>query len=122
MPPLTFASGNAAFSCARRLDEGDRVPVVLLDAGADGEHRRVEDDVGRVVARLLGEQPVGAPEDRDLALGGVGLALLVERHHDDRGAVAGDRPGAPQELVLALLEADRVDDRPCPGRTSGRPR
>ena len=40
-----------------------------------------------------------------------GLALLVERHHDDGGAVAADEPGLVEELLLALLQADRVDDR-----------
>ena len=42
---------------------------------------------------------------------GDGLALLVEGHHDDGGAVAADEPGLLEELLLALLEADRVDDR-----------
>ena len=37
---------------------------------------------------LADQEVVGAAEDLDLALDGVGLALLVERHHDDRGAVA----------------------------------
>ena len=41
----------------------------------------------------------------------VGLPLLVERHHDDRGAVALDlRAPARRKSLLALLEADRVDD------------
>ena len=40
-----------------------------------------------------------------------GLPLLVERHHDDRRAVPAAKPRAAQELGLAVLEADRVDDR-----------
>ena len=36
---------------------------------------------------------------------------LVEGHHDDRRAVAADGPRLAQELVLALLETDRVGDR-----------
>ena len=48
--------------------------------------------------------------DLDLALGGVGLAPLVERHHDHRRAVAADQPGLLDERGLALLERDRVDD------------
>ena len=40
----------------------------------------------------------------------VGLALLVEGHHDDRRAVAPAEAGLPEELVLALLERDRVHD------------
>ena len=48
--------------------------------------------------------------DLDLALDRVRLPHLVERHHDDAGAVALDPPRLLEELLLALLEADRVDD------------
>ena len=41
---------------------------------------------------------------------GVGLALLVERHDDDAGAVAAHAARLLEELLLALLERDRVDD------------
>ena len=61
-------------------------------------------------ADLVDEQPVRALADLDLALDGVGLALLVEGHHDDAGAVAADGPRLLEERLLALLEADRVDD------------
>ena len=59
----------------------------------------------------LGQQLVGALADLDLALDGVGLALLVERHHDHRRAVAPDGLRLVQEIGFAFLEADRVDDR-----------
>ena len=48
---------------------------------------------------------VGALADLDLALEGVGLALLVERHHDGRRAVAAHQLRLVQELVLAFLHA-----------------
>ena len=73
---------------ARRLDEIDGVVVVLLDAGGDGEDVRVEDDVFGREADLLGQELVGARADLDLARAGVGLAVLVERHHHRGGAVA----------------------------------
>ena len=93
----------------QRLDERLREAVVLLDPGGDGEHVRVEDDVlGRPA--VAGEQVVGAAADLDLALDRVGLPELVEGHHDDAGAVAADRARLLEELLLALLEADRVDD------------
>ena len=62
----------------------------------------IEDDVRRVEAGLLGQQPVGALADRDFALDGVGLALLVERHDDDGRAVAADEcaPCAGSRLRL----------------------
>ena len=45
---------------ARGLDVVDRVVVVLLEPGGDGEDVGIEDDVARVEAGLLGEQLVGA--------------------------------------------------------------
>ena len=48
---------------------------------------------------------VGALADLDLALERVGLALLVERHHDDGRAVAPRELRVVQELVLAFLHA-----------------
>jgi hypothetical protein len=59
---------------------------------------------------LVDEQPVGARADLDAALERVGLALLVERHDDDRRPVAAHECAPGQELRLALLERDRVDD------------
>ncbi len=58
-----------------------------LDPGRDRQDVGVEDDVLGREPGLLGEQVVGPAADRDLALGRVGLALLVEGHHDDAGAV-----------------------------------
>ena len=95
---------------AGRLDEVDAVVVVLLDAGGDGEDVGVEDDVLGREADLLGQELVGAGADLDLARLGVGLALLVEGHDDDGGAVHAAEAGVVQEGGLALLHRDRVDD------------
>ena len=109
MPPLVREPGTALLQQRQRLDERLREAVVLLDPGRHGEHVRIEDDVLRRPA-VAGEQVVGAAADLDLALDRVGLPDLVEGHHDDAGAVAADRPRLLEELLLALLEADRVDD------------
>ena len=111
MPPEIFAPGQLRLQGARGLDERHGVPVVFLDPSADRQDGRVEHDVERIEARALDEQPVRALEHGDLARGGVGLALLVERHHHGGGAVAADGRGPAEELLLAFLEADRVDDR-----------
>ena len=96
---------------ARRLDEVDAVIVVLLEAGRDREDVRIEDDVlGREV-EPLDQDVIGALADLGLARVGVGLSGLIERHHHHGRAVAfGDRR-LMQELLLALLERDRVHDR-----------
>ena len=94
----------------RRLDVGEPVAVVLLDARRDREDVGIEDDVLGREADLLCQELVGALADRDLAIGGVGLPLLVEGHDHDGGAVAQDLLGVLQKGPLALLHADRVDD------------
>ena len=55
------------------------------------------------------QQPEGAFRDLDLAFDGVGLAVLVEAHHDDGRPVPATL-GLREEVVLALLQADRVHD------------
>ena len=93
---------------AHRLDEIDGVVVMLFNAGGNGEDVRVEDDVfGREAD--ADQQLVGALADLGLALKGVCLALFVEGHDDDRGAVVAAQPRLTQEFVLALLHRDRVD-------------
>ena len=72
---------------ARRVDEVNRVVVVLLHARGNGENVRIEDDVFRREADLVDQDPVSALADADLLLVGRGLALLVEGHHHYRGAV-----------------------------------
>ena len=106
---------------AGRIDVGRGVRGVRLDAGGDGEDVRVEDDVLRLIARLGDKQVVGTAGDRDLAFDRVGLALLVEGHHDDGGAVAADEPRLAEELGLAFLHADRVHDAAAL-QVAGRPR
>ena len=83
---------------------------MLLDAGGHGEDVGVEDDVlGREV-QLVHQDAIGALADLDLTLEAVGLALLVEGHHDHRGAVATAQARVLAEFVLALLHGDGVDD------------
>ena len=110
-PPEIFTPRAALLDLARRLDEVDAVVVVLLDAGGDGEDVGVEDDVLGREADLVHQDVVGAGADLDLALLGVGLALLVERHDHDRGAVAAHLAGVRDEGLDALLHGDRVHDR-----------
>ena len=64
---------------------------------------------------LLGQQLVGALADRDLALDGVGLALLVEGHDDDGGAVAQHLLGVLEERAprLPSCEIELTIALPC---------
>src|SRR3546814_4366272 len=83
---------------------------MLIDAGGDGEYIGIEDDgLGR---KAVGdEQLVGSLANLDLAFLRVGLADLVERHHDDGGAIVAAFSGVVEELRFAFLHADRIDDR-----------
>ena len=103
--------GEGFLDPRRRRDEVDGVVVVFLDPGGDGEDIGIEDDVLRRQADLVDQNLVGAGADGDLALGGVGLALLVEGHDDHRRAVAADEPRAVDERRLAFLEADGIHHR-----------
>jgi hypothetical protein len=95
----------------RALDEVHAVVGVLLDARRDREDVGVEDDVLGREADLVDQDPVGPLADRLAALEVVGLPVLVEGHHDDRGAVLAAQGRLAAELLLALLHGDRVDDR-----------
>ena len=92
-------AGAALLDEGQRLDERLGELVVLLDPRCDGQHVRVEDEVLGREPGLLGEQPVRPLADLDLSLDRVRLALLVERHDDDRGAVAPDLASVLQELL-----------------------
>ena len=60
-------AGQVRFDPARRLDEIDRVIAMLLEAGRDRQDVRIENDVVRRKAGALGQEPVGARADFDLA-------------------------------------------------------
>ena len=94
---------------ARRFDEIDGVIVVFGNAGSDGEHVGIENDVfGREA--VADQQVIGALTDLDLALVSVRLASLVEGHDDDGGAIATRQPGLLKKPGFAFLHRDRIDD------------
>ena len=105
-----LGAGQVLLDPARGLDEVHGIVVVLFDAGGDGEDVGVEDDVLGRETDLLNQQAIGARANVDLALIGVGLALLV-KGHDHRGRpIATDQLGLAFEFGLAFFHADRVDD------------
>ena len=88
---------------AHCFDEADAVVVVLLDAGGDGEDVGVEDDVSRVEADLVDKDLVCPRTDGHFALNRIRLSLLVEGHHDHRGAETPDDAGLLAKLVCAFF-------------------
>ncbi len=110
-PPLTSACGSVALIWRVASMKVEPVTGVLFDAGRDGENIRIENDVGRIEANLLGQHRVRALADADLALDRIRLPLLVERHDDHGSTVVAAQLRLPDERVLAFLEADRIHDR-----------
>ena len=110
MPPLVFApgqrslrSGSASmYAFAKPLCSSMPVATARMFVSKMMSSGGEADDID--------EQPIGALADRDLALDGLGLALLVEGHHHDARAVAADDARLLEERLLALLQAERVDD------------
>src|SRR5438034_8946227 len=84
---------------------------MLLQTGCDRENVWVEDDVARWEIGLFGQQCVSARADVDLALEIIGLALLIERHHNDRCAITPNQSRLSQKFPFAVLQANGVDDR-----------
>ena len=78
------------FDPARRFDEIDRVIAMFFEPGGDGQNVRIENNVARREACLLGQEIVGARADLDFALQTIGLTLLIERHHDRGSAISPD--------------------------------
>ena len=61
---------------AYRFDEVDGVIAVLVDASANGENIGIKNDVRSRYANMLGEYPIAAFADFNLACLGISLAIL----------------------------------------------
>ncbi len=108
--PTDPGMGKRLLDRAAGLDERDGVLVVLRNAGRHGKDIGIEDDVFRREADLPGQNAIGSGADLHLAFIGVGLAIFIERHDDDGGAISPDETGLLTEGLLALLQTDRVHD------------
>ena len=109
-PSRGLRTGQVGANPAAGFDEVHGVVAVFVDPRADGEDVGIEDDVLWIEARLLDKDSVTAGADLDLALQTVGLAGFVERHDDHSRPVGLAAAGRVEEGLLALLEADGVDD------------
>ena len=103
--------GKPRANLGRRLDERFAIFVMLLKAGRDRKDIGVEDDVLWRRSDPVHENFVGARADFDFALFGIGLALLVERHHHHGRAIAHHHACAFDKGVLAFLQRNRIGDR-----------
>ena len=97
-----FAAGQFLFDSPRGFDEIQRVAVVLLDAGADGEDVRIENNVAGREADFLGQQFVRPVADGQFVIDFGGLAGFVEGHHDDGRRRSAAPSGHDAETLLRL--------------------
>ena len=113
-PPEIWTSGNRFANLPRRLDEIDAVIVVFVDAGRDRENIRIEDDVLGRKPGVLGQDLIGARANLDPALQRVGLALLVEGHHNDGGAMARTILASAMNFSMpSFIEIELTMALPC---------
>ena len=106
--------GIPGLEFADRLDRLDPVATGLLLTGGDREGQGVHQDVaGRhppVTRQIVDESGTHA----NLPVPGAGLALLVDRERDHRGAVLGDQRHdalEPRPWAVTVLVVDAVHDR-----------
>ena len=99
------------FNPARRLDEIDRIVTMLLQTSCDSQDVWVENDIVRRETGALSQEFVSPRADVDLALECIGLALLIESHHDDGRAISPNESRLPKKFFLAIFQANRIDDR-----------
>ena len=108
-PSADLAVGEIGLDPAGGLNEIDRVVVVLLHARRHGQDVGVKNNVLRLEADVLRQDPIGPCADLDLAFQRIGLPRLVEGHDDHRRAIAMDQPGALLESLLPFFQTDGID-------------
>ena len=91
-------------------DEFHGIVVVLLHTRSDGEYVRVKDDVERIHAQLVHQQPVSTLSYLNTALKGSCLTHFIEAHHHHGSTIAHHVPGMREEYLLTLLQRDGIDD------------
>ena len=89
---------------------------MLVETCRDCQNIWIENDIVCGKPRALRQQFVGARADFAFTLEGVGLAFLIERHHDGSCAVSPDQLCMVQKFFFAVFQADGVHDSLCPGR------
>ena len=105
-----FNSRQRRLDLAGGFDESECVLVVFFDSRANGENRRIHDNVGRRRSYFFRQDAISSSGDGHFAFGCVGLAFFVEGHHHHAGSVAPDLSRLFAKNVLALFQAYGIDD------------
>ena len=84
---------------------------MLLNPRSDRQNIGIENDVLRWKTDVLGQDSIRTGANLDLPIEGIGLALFIKGHDDQRSPVAFDQPRTLSERLLPFLQADGIDDR-----------
>src|SRR5690606_9613158 len=90
------------------VDEIHRVVVVFFNTGRYGKDVRVENNVLRRETDFIDQHAVGTLTDFIFSRFGIGLTLLVERHHHHRRAIAQAAFGLGDKLFFAFFQGNGV--------------
>ena len=101
---------TGGFNLAARRNKRLRVVVVFFKPRCNGEDVRIEDDVCRWKSTLLCQKPICPLAYLHFPFASFGLPLFVKRHDDDSGTVSANLARFLQEICLAILQTNRVDN------------
>ena len=91
-----------------RLNEIDRIRVMLFNAGGDRQNIRIKKNVLGRKPDVPGQDRIRPRTDVDLALNGIGLPAFIEGHHHHGRPVTLDQVGPFLKDRFAFFEADRI--------------
>ena len=92
-------------------DEIHRIGVMFINPGGNREDIGIKNDIFGQETHFFGKDIVSPAGDHDTAFERGSLTLLIEGHHDHRGAHLFQKASMFPEFIRSFLQTDRVDDR-----------
>src|SRR6185437_11503946 len=102
--------GQLLLDAAHGFERLDAGAAIFVLSGRDRQRQRIEDQIHRANAVLLGRELVDALGDRDFLVGGKRHAVFVDGQRDHRRAIALGHGQDFGSALLAVFQVDRVDD------------
>ena len=103
-------TGKLGFDIPRRFYELNRVVVVFLDAGGNGENIGIKNNVVGIEIQFTDQQIITTLADILASLQVVCLAFFIKRHDHHGCAITLAEACLGEKFFLPGLQADRVDD------------
>ena len=77
--------------------------IMFFHSGGNGQHVRVEDDVGGIETNFIYQQVIGSATDLYLTLISICLSLFVKSHHNYSSTKTFDLLCPIEKTILAFL-------------------